>query len=62
MVSILTVIFVCFCLLLKLGLLHDRHLFAILCGLVCLDMAYLAAWEITDPISSGVKHLSKVSR
>ncbi|KAJ7373883.1 hypothetical protein OS493_009207 [Desmophyllum pertusum] len=43
----------------QLGSLHDRHLFGIVCGLVCLDVAYLTAWEITDPITSSHRHLSK---
>ncbi|CAH3111185.1 unnamed protein product [Pocillopora meandrina] len=43
----------------ELNFLRDRHLFGIVCGLVCLDVVYLTAWELSDPVAGSLKHLSK---
>ena len=41
-------------------MLHDRHLLAIVFGLVCLDVVYITAWEVADPITSYVQYLGRV--
>ena len=40
----------------------DRHLFAVVCVLVMLDVIYLAVWQVLDPMTRTVREFSQEVR
>ena len=40
----------------------DRHLFAVVCLLVMVDVIYLAVWQVMDPMTRTVREFSQEVR
>jgi len=46
---------------LKRKVIKDRHLFAVVCLLVMVDVIYLAVWQVMDPMTRTVREFSQES-
>lgn len=47
--------------ILKRKVIKDRHLFAVVCVLVIVDIIYLTVWQVTDPMTRTVREFPQES-
>ena len=48
--------------MLSFQVIKDRHLFAVVCVLVMIDIIYLAVWQVTDPMKRTVREFTQEVR